>query len=335
MARLLRLHAQRSTRTAPMTAVGVGFDAQLVPEVPHGRTISRHRLVVDRPACLRLCLRHEGSVLRRYRGPRRPRCGDKEVPRLTPRARPRFWRSTARTRRRLRHHRQDLRRAARAGVDCITTGTTSGISARSFPTSRRQAAAAADQLPARHARWAPTCSRRRGQKIVVINVMCRLFMDALDDPFRAIDAELAKYGLGGMAHFILIDVHGEATRRSSRWPLLRRPGLRRARHAQPYPTADSWVLPGAPPIRLTSACAATTIGDRHEEEIAVQRLRERRCRRTPGAGRRRGTLCAAWWKPTTGPVWRSRCAPVAAGRAAAADSLDCSILYPTGPRYTY
>ena len=51
----------------------------------------------------------------------------------------------------------------------------------------------------------------RGQKVLVINVMCRLFMDALDDPFRGVDAELAKYTLGGSAQFILVDVHGEAT----------------------------------------------------------------------------------------------------------------------------
>jgi len=42
---------QRSTRTGQVTAVGVGFDAQLVPEVPHGRTISRlDWLLTDRRA---------------------------------------------------------------------------------------------------------------------------------------------------------------------------------------------------------------------------------------------------------------------------------------------
>jgi hypothetical protein len=36
-------------------------------------------------------------------------------------------------------------------------------------------------------------------------------MDALDDPFRGLDGELAKYTLGGSVNCILVDVHGEAT----------------------------------------------------------------------------------------------------------------------------
>ena len=51
----------------------------------------------------------------------------------------------------------------------------------------------------------------RGRKLLVINVMGRIFMDPLDDPFAAVDAELKKYALGVGAHFILVDIHGEAT----------------------------------------------------------------------------------------------------------------------------
>jgi len=39
---------------------------------------STSRLVVDRPACLRLCLKHEGSFLRRHRRTIRPRGRDQE-----------------------------------------------------------------------------------------------------------------------------------------------------------------------------------------------------------------------------------------------------------------
>ncbi|MFQ5534865.1 MAG: TIGR00282 family metallophosphoesterase [Sphingomonadales bacterium] len=52
---------------------------------------------------------------------------------------------------------------------------------------------------------------RRGRKILVINAMGRVFMDALDDPFSAIAEELARVRLGAGVHFILIDFHGEAT----------------------------------------------------------------------------------------------------------------------------
>lgn len=51
----------------------------------------------------------------------------------------------------------------------------------------------------------------RGRSLLVINVMGQVFMNALDDPFAAIDAELKKYALGSNAKFILVDIHGEAT----------------------------------------------------------------------------------------------------------------------------
>jgi len=52
----------------------------------------------------------------------------------------------------------------------------------------------------------------RGRKIMVVQVMGRLFMDPLDDPFAAIERELQKVRLGaGGVDAILIDVHAEAT----------------------------------------------------------------------------------------------------------------------------
>ncbi|MDA0708126.1 MAG: TIGR00282 family metallophosphoesterase [Proteobacteria bacterium] len=52
---------------------------------------------------------------------------------------------------------------------------------------------------------------KRGRKILVINVMGRIFMDAMDDPFKSVDQELAKYRLGSSVDFILVDIHAEAT----------------------------------------------------------------------------------------------------------------------------
>lgn len=51
----------------------------------------------------------------------------------------------------------------------------------------------------------------KGKKVLVINVMGRIFMDPLDDPFAAVNQTLARHPLGGAADFILVDVHGEAT----------------------------------------------------------------------------------------------------------------------------
>ena len=49
----------------------------------------------------------------------------------------------------------------------------------------------------------------KGQKVVVINIMGRLFMDPLDDPFACIDTLLKPYNLGRNAHAIFIDGDGE------------------------------------------------------------------------------------------------------------------------------
>jgi metallophosphoesterase (TIGR00282 family) len=54
-------------------------------------------------------------------------------------------------------------------------------------------------------------SAPKGRKVLVLSVMARLFMDPLDDPFAAVDRELAKHRLGASAHAIVLDVHGEAT----------------------------------------------------------------------------------------------------------------------------
>ncbi|WP_149538225.1 TIGR00282 family metallophosphoesterase [Siccirubricoccus phaeus] len=52
-----------------------------------------------------------------------------------------------------------------------------------------------------------------GRRALVMNVMGRLFMDPLDDPFRAVQAELAKHrmGAGGTVQAVVLDVHAEAS----------------------------------------------------------------------------------------------------------------------------
>lgn len=51
----------------------------------------------------------------------------------------------------------------------------------------------------------------RGRRALVINVMGRIFMDPLDDPFRVVSEILSRHRLGVTVHAILIDVHAEAT----------------------------------------------------------------------------------------------------------------------------
>jgi hypothetical protein len=60
-------------------------------------------------------------------------------------------------------------------------------------------------------RGAGLFTARNGARILVVNAMGRVFMDSLDDPFTAIDRELAACPLGEQADAILIDFHAEAS----------------------------------------------------------------------------------------------------------------------------
>ena len=88
----------------------------------------------------------------------------------------------------------------------------------------------------------------RGRKVMVVQVMGRLFMDPLDDPFAALERELNRVRLGaagGGADAIIIDVHAEAT--SEKMALGHvadgRASLVVGSHSH-IPTADIQILPG-------------------------------------------------------------------------------------------
>jgi metallophosphoesterase (TIGR00282 family) len=49
------------------------------------------------------------------------------------------------------------------------------------------------------------------RKVLVLNLMARLFMDPLDDPFAMVDRELQRHRLGHTVNAIILDFHGEAT----------------------------------------------------------------------------------------------------------------------------
>lgn len=51
----------------------------------------------------------------------------------------------------------------------------------------------------------------RGQKLLVINVMGRIFMEPTDDPFGAVDMILKNYNLGRNVDAIFVDIHAEAS----------------------------------------------------------------------------------------------------------------------------
>ncbi|WP_150522627.1 TIGR00282 family metallophosphoesterase [Roseibium sediminis] len=60
-------------------------------------------------------------------------------------------------------------------------------------------------------RGAHLFTARNGAQVMVANVMGRVYMDALDDPFAAIDRVVDDCPLGQVADAIIVDMHAEAT----------------------------------------------------------------------------------------------------------------------------
>jgi len=184
-----------------------------------------------------------------------------------------------------------------AGVDCITTGNHAWDQREIIPyIAQDKRLLRPINFPPGTPGWgAHLFQTPRGQKVVVINVMCRLFMDALDDPFRALDAELSKYALGGTANLILVDVHGEATseKQSIGHYCDGRVSAVLGTHSH-VPTADGWVLPGGTAYQTDVGMCGdydSVIG--MKKEVAMLRF----IRKMPGErlspAEGEGTLCAA------------------------------------------
>lgn len=60
-------------------------------------------------------------------------------------------------------------------------------------------------------RGANLYTARNGARVLVMNVMGRIYMDALDDPFAAVERELDACPMGDVADAVVIDMHAEAT----------------------------------------------------------------------------------------------------------------------------
>jgi len=98
---------------------------------------------------------------------------------------------------------------------------------------------------------------RGGARVLVVNAMGRVFMDALDDPFAAVEAELAACPLGEAADAIVIDMHAEASsEKMAMGPFCDgRVSLVVGSHSH-VPTADAQILPGGTAYQTDAgACA--------------------------------------------------------------------------------
>jgi hypothetical protein len=65
--------------------------------------------------------------------------------------------------------------------------------------------------PGTPGRGAALIESRGGYRVLVINAQGRVFMEPIDDPFRAVEAAVAACPLGEQADAIVVDFHTEAT----------------------------------------------------------------------------------------------------------------------------
>src|SRR6185295_8046783 len=147
--------------------------------------------------------------------------------------------------------------------------------------------------PGRGAQLFETDSAKR---ILVVNLLGRVHMDSLDDPFAAVDRELEACPLGAVADAALVDMHAEAT--SEKMAMGHfcdgRASLVVGTHTH-VPTADSQILPGGTAYQTDAgACADydSVIGMEKSEPIQrfVRKLSSGRM--TPATGP--ATVCGVF-----------------------------------------
>ncbi len=154
-----------------------------------------------------------------------------------------------------------------------------------------------------------------GRKVLVLNVMCRLFMNPLDDPFAATNEALAKHRLGRTVAAVVFDIHGEAT--SEKMALAHfvdgRVSLAVGSHTH-IPTADAQILPGGTAYQTDAGMCGdydSVIGN--DKKLAVERFVSKlpTGRLLPAKGE--ATLCAVFAQTDDKTGLATRIAPLRLG----------------------
>jgi len=136
----------------------------------------------------------------------------------------------------------------------------------------------------------------KGRKVLVVSVMGRLFMDALDDPFACVERELAKHRLGVGAQAIILDVHAEATseKMAMGHAVDGRVSLCVGTHTH-VPTADTMILPGGTAYQSDAGMCGdydSVIG--MDKAVPIARFTRRLPTERLSVARGEGTLCAVF-----------------------------------------
>ena len=154
-----------------------------------------------------------------------------------------------------------------------------------------------------------------GKRVVVLHVMARLFMDALDCPFVCLDQQLATHKLGKNADFILVDIHGEATSEKAAVGHFcdERVSAVVGTHSH-VPTADAQILSGGTAYQTDLGMCGdydSVIGMKKDVAVArfVTKLRSERLSAAEGEG----SLCAAYIETDDGTGLARHISPLRLG----------------------
>ena len=164
-------------------------------------------------------------------------------------------------------------------------------------------------------RGASLLENAKGERVLVINAMGRVFMDALDDPFAAIDAQLDACPLGEVADAIIVDFHGEAT--SEKMAMGHfcdgRASLVVGTHSH-VPTADAQIFPGGTAYQTDAGMCGdynSVIGMEKDEPVNRFVTKLNGGRFTPALGP--ATLCGVYVETEKGTGLATRIEPVRLG----------------------
>jgi metallophosphoesterase (TIGR00282 family) len=195
-----------------------------------------------------------------------------------------------------------------AGADCLTLGNHSWDQREALTYIVREPRMirplnypVLSDAPGRGAQLFETDS---GHRVLVINLLGRVHMESLDDPFSAVDRELEACPLGAAADAVVVDMHAEAT--SEKMAMGHfcdgRASLVVGTHTH-VPTADAQILNGGTAYQTDAgACADydSVIGNHKEEPLRRFTTRIASGRFRPAEGP--ATVCGVFVEtdPTTG-----------------------------------
>ena len=154
-----------------------------------------------------------------------------------------------------------------------------------------------------------------GRTVMIIHPMGRLFMDALDDPFAAVDRALANHRLGASVDCIVTDMHAEATSEKIAMGhhLDGRVSLVVGTHTH-VPTADAQILSGGTAYQTDAGMCGdydSVIGMAKETALARFTSKLPTGRLEPADGE--ATLCAVYLETDDETGLARRVAPLRVG----------------------